>query len=176
MRAREGLPPLREEVIAREVIRRIREANASKKLNGAFRIVHFSVQDDHVHLIVEATDATALSRGAQGLAIRLARRVNALLDIRGSFWRDRFHAHELDSPRAVRNALVYVLMNAKKHGYLLTGIDVLSSAPWFADGFAPALEPRAEPPPVREAGTWLAKVGWRRHGLLRAHERPRAAR
>ena len=78
------------------------------------------------------------------------------------------------APRAVRNAIVYVLMNAKKHGMHYTGIDPLSSAPWFTEGFAPRLEPRAEPPPIREARTWLGGVGWRRHGLLRIEERPRA--
>jgi len=171
MRAREGLPFLREEVIAREIMKRIGEANRSK-MKDAFRIVHFSVQDDHVHLIVEAADATALSRGMQGLAIRLARRVNALLQIRGGFWGDRFHSRELVSPRIVRNAIVYVLMNAKKHGYAIAGIDSLSSASWFADGFSPRLEPRAEPPPTREARTWLGKVGWRRRGMLRTSERP----
>ena len=175
MRAREGLPPMREQVIAREVMKRIREANASKKLNRAFRVVHFSVQDDHVHLIIEANDDEAMSRGAQGLAIRLARRINALLGIRGQFWGDRFHSRELASPRAVRNAMVYVLMNAKKHGYVITGVDELSSAPWFIDGFAQRLEPRAEPPPTREPGTWLGAVGWRRRGLLRVDERPRSA-
>jgi putative transposase len=113
MRAREGLPPLREPVIAREVMKRIREANASKKLEGVFRVVHFSVQDDHVHLIIEARDAGALSRGAQGLAIRIARRVNALLGIRGQFWGDRFHSRELASPRVVRSTIVYVLENRK---------------------------------------------------------------
>ena len=49
-------------------------------------------------------------------------------------------------------------------------------APWFARGFAPALKPCAEAPPIRESGTWLGSVGWRRHGLLRVDERPRAPR
>jgi hypothetical protein len=72
------------------------------------------VQDNHLHLVVEARDGSALSRGVQGFAIRVARRVNTLLGLRGSFWADRFHSRELTSPRAVRNAIVYVLMNAKK--------------------------------------------------------------
>jgi putative transposase len=126
-------------------------------------------------MIVEAHDAGALARGVQGLAVRLARRTNALLGIRGKFWDARFHSRELAAPRAVRNAIVYVLMNAKKHGFRLAGIDPLSSAPWFAVGFTPALEPCAAAPPVREPATWLGNVGWRRHGLLRVSERPRMA-
>jgi putative transposase len=174
MRVRDGLPSMREPVIFRELRRRIAAANRSSKLREAFRVVHFSVQDNHLHMVVEARDASALARGVQGLAVRLARRTNGLLAIRGSFWRGRFHSRELASPRAVRNAIVYVLMNAKKHGIRCVGIDPLSSAPWFAHGFAPRLEPRVESPPTREAHTWLGSVGWRRHGLLRVDERPRA--
>lgn len=37
------------------------------------RVVHFSVQDDHVHLVVEAPDREPLCGGASGIAIRLAR-------------------------------------------------------------------------------------------------------
>jgi len=156
--------------------RRIAEANDSRRLRDQFRIVHFSVQDNHVHMIVEAHDASALSRGVQGIAIRLARRVNRLLGIRGSFWRARFNARELASPRSVRNAIVYVLMNVKKHfpdapdAY----IDPCSSAPWF-EGFAHGPSPPEEAAPVKPASTWLASTGWRRHGLIRVDERPRAA-
>jgi REP element-mobilizing transposase RayT len=166
---------MREPVLFRELRRRIGDANRSQRLRDVFRIVHFSVQGNHIHMIVEASDPRALSRGVQGLAVRLARRTNALLEIRGGFWGDRFHSRELTSPRAVRNAMVYVLMNAKKHGIRCDGLDPLSSALWFHDGFTPRLEPRAEPPPVRDARTWLCSVGWRRHGLLRVDERPRAA-
>jgi len=150
--------------------RRIAEANGSKRLGDVFRVVHFSVQDNHVHMIVEARDARALSRGVQGLAIRLARRVNAMLGIRGAFWGERFHSRELAYPRSVRNAIVYVLMNAKKHGYDFD-VDPCSSAPWF-DGFV-AHPPRDGPSPTRPAETWLAGDGWRRRGLVRLDERPR---
>lgn len=172
MRLRDGLPPMREEVLFREMRHRIGEANRSRKLRGVFRIVHFSVLDNHLHLIVEAHDASALSRGVQGLAIRLARRVNDLLRIRGRFFADRFHSRELTSPRAVRNAIVYVLMNAKKHGVRVTRADALSSAEWF-DGFFGVSFSRDEDAPVRPSRTWLGCTGWRRHGLVRLDERPR---
>jgi putative transposase len=153
-----------EQVLADEVAKRIAAANASKKLKGTFRVVHFSVQDDHVHLIVEA-EGGALSRGVQGLAIRIARHVNALLNIRGTFWGDRFHSRELTKPRAVRNAIVYVLMNVKKHIRGWDGIDPCSSAPWFfrVDG---------REPPVRSSSTWLGTTGWARYGPIRVGEQP----
>lgn len=173
LRARRGLPPLREQVIAREIRRRIAQANRSTKLRDVFRIVHFSAQNDHVHLIVEALDAPALSRGVQGLAIRLARRVNKLLALSGRFWSDRFHSRELTTPRSVRNAIVYVLMNAKKHMRAPEPVDDCSSAPWF-DGFAHGPAPPREESPVRRSAVWLGSTGWKRHGLVRLDERPRS--
>ena len=125
---------------------------------------------NNVHMIVEALDAASLSRGVQGIAIRLARRVNALVGARGTFWGERFHSRELACPRSVRNAIVYVLMNAKRHGHR-TDVDACSSAPWF-DGFVDHM-PRDGPKPTRSAETWLGATGWRRRGLVRLDERPR---
>ena len=73
-----------------------------------FRIVHFSVQSNHLHLIVEADDATALARGIQGLSIRIARAVNRVLERRGKVFADRYHAHQLRSPTETANAIAYV--------------------------------------------------------------------
>jgi REP element-mobilizing transposase RayT len=154
---------------------------------GDFRVVHFSVQWDHVHLVVEASDKRALSAGVRSLVIRIARSVNELVMRRGRFWADRWHGRDLTSPRAVRNALVYVLANFRKHAKatLGRGIDAYSSAPRF-DGFRGYDEgsvlPRAGPAlhtafaplvVVSKAKTWLATTGWRRAGLIRVDEGPR---
>src|SRR5437879_4806944 len=56
-------------------------------------------------------------------AIRVARAVNRALNRRGAVWTDRYHARALTSPRAVRNALVYVLMNRRKHREGERGLD-----------------------------------------------------
>jgi hypothetical protein len=151
-----------------------------------FRVVHFSVQYDHIHLIVEARDKRALSRGIQGLAVRTARYVNDLLHRHGKLWADRWHGRALKSPRSVRNALLYVLMNFRKHARrpLPPGLDAFSSARDF-DGWLPSARlhrlaahaaerppPLATEPLVTPARTWLARVGWRRHGAIGASEHP----
>ena len=170
LRARRGLPPFRERVLAAHIRECIRLANRAAQ--GAFRVVHFSVQRDHLHLVVEASDSRALARGVQGLAIRVARGINGLLGKRGRVWGDRYHARELATPRAVRDAIVYVLMNGKKHG-TAGAVDACSSAPWF-DGFVHPIAPAPGEPPVHPPGTWLGQVGWRRHGLVGFDERPRS--
>jgi putative transposase len=149
-----------------------------------FRVLQFSIQSDHVHLIVEAASKQALSRGMQGLSISIARRVNRLLGRRGRFWADRFHARALENPRSVRNALVYVLANFRKHATRRypAGIDRFSSAPLF-DGWRLTPRQRAAVdqvagqvfdslPVVGQARTWLARVGWRRHGSISLTEEP----
>lgn len=147
-------------------------ARASKE---AFRVLHFSVQRDHVHLIIEADSARARTRGVQGLAIRVAKTVNRVLGRRGSVWSDRHHSHLLTSPRAVRHALVYVLQTFRKHGHRGVELDPCSSAGWFT-GWTRTVEKTAERAPVAEARSWLARFGWRRHGLVGLNEVPAAAR
>jgi hypothetical protein len=139
-----------------------------------FRVVEFSVQADHVHLIAEADDARALSSGMRGLAIRLARAVNRALGRRGPVWDSRYHARALTTPRAVRHALVYVLMNFRKHQQVGTGLDPCSSAAWFAGWRGLSTTASHAARPVARARTWLAGVGWRRHGLIDPGEQPRS--
>jgi REP-associated tyrosine transposase len=138
-----------------------------------FRIIAFSVQDDHVHLIAEADDSSALSRGIRGLTVRVARGVNRALGRHGAVWEGRYHARALTSPRAVRHCLIYVLMNRRKHCATERGLDPCSSAPWFR-GWRQAIALAPDPAPVVAPRTWLATVGWQRHGLLDIDEHPRA--
>jgi putative transposase len=79
------------------------------------RLVEFSVQSNHVHLIVEADDKLALSRGLQGLAIRVAKGVNRASNRRGRVLADRYHARSLRTPTEVRHAVHYVLRNLQHH-------------------------------------------------------------
>jgi hypothetical protein len=139
------------------------------------RVVQFSVQSDHLHLLVEAADERALSLGIRGLVVRLARAINRAMARRGPVWGDRYHTRPLTTPREVRNALVYVLMNFKKHtGRRTSALDPCSSAAWF-DGFVDRPgPPPAGRAPVSRAQSWLAAAGWRRRGLIQPDEAPQA--
>jgi hypothetical protein len=126
-------------------------------------VIHFSVQIDHVHLIVEAATAPALAGGLQGLAVRCARAINRAGRRRGPVWSHRYHARALRTPREMRLALVYVLLNFRKHLSAQPAVDPRSSGPWF-EGW---MHPPSHPPsgcPVATPRTWLAFVGWRRAG------------
>jgi putative transposase len=171
LRAERRLPSLRKQLVFLEIRRAF-----TKTSRSWFRIIHFSVQSDHVHLLVEAADKIALSRGIVGALVRVARTVNRVLGRRGKLWNDRYHARALQTPREVRHGLVYVLMNFRKHVPHARGYDGCSSA-WFFDGWR--LPPASGPPrfttgdvPVRAPQSWLARVGWKRYGLIGPNERP----
>ena len=166
LRARSDVPSLR----PADVFAAMCAAFALASKNH-FRLLHFSVQADHVHLVLEGDCPSALQRGIQGLAIRVARAINRGLGRRGRIWTDRYHARALATPREVRNAVVYVLQNWRKHFPGVGGLDPRSSARWFT-GWRTSITPPAGRSPVAAPVTWLARLGWRRHGLVDLKEGP----
>jgi len=173
-----GIPSLRRPV----PYRLIREIFAAEGKRKGFRLVHFSVRRTHIHLVCEADSTRALSRGVQRIASRIARRLNKHFGRRGRFFADRFHGVVIDSPRQLRNVLRYVYLNEHKDawrmGELVEGFDPYTSHRWF-DGWArseghPRPPPRCAADPVAAPKSWLLRRGWRRHGLIRTDELPRA--
>jgi REP element-mobilizing transposase RayT len=149
------------------------------------RIVHFNLLSNHLHLIVEAPSAEGLARGMRGFAVRLARGFNRVLGRKGKLFKERYHARSLRTPREVRHAMAYVLLNVRHHAAESRvrldahWLDPYSSAAWF-DGWRQPIRPDepwlkellAEPPPTVEPSRWLLTTGWRRWGLLAFDEVP----
>jgi len=175
IRVRRGVPSLRSVRLVRELERSFRVS--AERAN--IRVVHYSIQHDHVHLLTEAADAAALGRGMKSIAARLARAVNRVFARRGAVLDGRYHHRELATPREVRAALAYVLLNARKHAAQRVpasvasgfGLDPASSSRWF-EGWADHPVPPADRPAVARPRTWLLRAGWRRHGLIRLEEVP----
>jgi REP-associated tyrosine transposase len=180
-------PSLRSQRVFAAIVDQLRFAVAR-----GVRIFHFSVQGDHVHLMVEADDRERLARGMQLFFSRVAFAVNRVAMRSGKLFRERHHRRELATPTEVRRCLVYVMFNDRKHfrGHeradgadgaelRLTRdappdggwFDVCSSSLWFEEW-----DPRARPPPPLRARhragpcplvsprTWLARTGYKRAG------------
>jgi putative transposase len=167
-------------------------------VNGAFRIVHISIQRTHVHLLVEADNKLALSRGMQSFQISAAKHINREYSVkaklterrRGNVFVDRFHQEEITSPRQARRALAYVLNNWRKHREDQIG----PAATWSIDPFSSAISfsgwrqhedaaragaivrwhrpPSYDPLIVYLPKTWLLQQGWQRYGLVSFFEIP----
>lgn len=160
-------------------LRIIQRAISAGGHRSTFRIIHYAVIGNHIHLIVEASGAETLARGMQGLEVRLARRLNRFFDRRGVFFAERYHSRVLRTPREARNAIRYVLLNHRQHearrGEVLAPdwIDPFSSGYWF-DGWRDPVrlrEPRQRellniPCPTAEPTVWLLTTGWRKWGQL----------
>ena len=144
-------------------------------LRSNFRVIDFSIQDDHIHFTLEADGARAYRSGCYALSIRLGKRINAALGRSGRLFADRAHLRQLATPREVRNARAYVLLNRRRHLAKLNrpqeaGIDPFSSGAHF-DGWTRAIAP-ARFAATEAPRTWLGRVGWRRHGLISPGEIP----
>ena len=174
LKVEKGVPPLRTAKLVAELERSWREARE----RGRFRLVHYSVQNDHVHMIVEATSARDLACGLKAIGARFARGVNRVFHRAGRVLADRCHVHVLRTPREVRHAIAYGLLNARRHlakqGRRLPSIvriDPASSGRWFPGWRADAPSSH-DPPAVTAPRTWLLSVGWRRRGLIDPAEVP----
>jgi REP element-mobilizing transposase RayT len=139
-----------------------------------FRVVHLSIQHNHLHFLIEASDSAALESGMRGLAIALAKRINKSLSRRGKVFQYRYHTTSLESPTQTRNAIAYVLNNWRRHREDERGfdertmlLDPFSSAIAFA-GWSDAsqITPHEgrlngeSPLPVSPPRTWLLAKGW----------------
>ena len=167
IRARPGLPSLRSARVFSALRRAIARASVDR-----FRVIHFSIQQDHGHFIVEGDEPRRARGGMHGLAIRLALAVNRALGRKGQVVGDRYHARPLTTPRAMRISMVYVLLNFRKHLRAPACVDPRSSGAHFW-GWQRAPAVSDAPPATASPATWMARVGWRRAGgPLRVEERP----
>ncbi len=152
----------------REAFKVVRRAMVKSLQRQDFRIVHLSIQGNHLHLVCEAESRPALSHGIQGFKICAARNLNKLQGRKGEVFSDRYHEEVLATPSQVRNAINYCLNNWRKHGEdrgATDIVDAFSTGMWFPgwkecqievtrslDDVLPEVRPR----------TWLLAEGWKR--------------
>lgn len=121
------------------------------------RVVDFSVQGNHIHLLVEAPNRRALARALQGLSIRVAKGLNRMMGRSGRVLGDRYHARLLRTPTEVKRAMHYLRDNARKHA----GQRGETYSAGYVDPFSSAGAPDVVLPPAQ---TWLVREGWKRAG------------
>ena len=182
IKVRKGLPSLRQARCMKVIWHVLVAAKTAYKM----RVVHFCVQNNHIHLIIEAPDRRAFLSGMRGLSIRLSRRLNAALGLSGRLLADRYHVEMLDNFLRLRRAIAYVLNNTRRHAFQHGGwtkparyIDPCSSAFYF-DGWRGL---KVKPPPLSHVGQapvempggFALRLGWRRHGLIAIDEIPGAS-
>jgi len=163
LRVRRGLPWLRTPRTYRVLERAFR---AGKEKHG-FALVQFSVQGDHLHLLIEAQSKHALARGMQGLMIRIAKGLNRYWRRRrGSVFAERYFARAVQTAKEIKRALAYVLNNARKHGVWSspTAPDPFSSGRWYSGwfgGLRDICRPHRAPPVAPARDMYLSMPSFR---------------
>src|ERR1041385_3061910 len=175
----------------RQLYKAMRDATITAALRERFRIVHVSLQRNHVHLLAEAENKQALARGMQGFQISAARHINTALGDdkyrrrRGRVFTDRYHVEVITSPTRARRALSYVLNNWRKHREDQVGLP----ATWLIDPFSSGisfpdwqeLDDKAwmwpiretyDPLVVRRPQSWGLREGRRLWGAMSARDVP----
>jgi putative transposase len=157
----------------------IRRATRVVANHAQFRIVHASIQESHLHMIVEATSGEALTTGMHSFLVSAARGINRAHHAHGRVF-ERYHATTLTTPSQVRNCIAYVLNNWRHH-------QVDACQPWLIDKYSSAvgfdgwrelhgarfaIPVGYEPLVTHEPTQWLLRAGWRRYGLVSIYEVP----
>ena len=180
----------------RRVYRAVREATLTTARRDDFRIIHLSIQHNHIHLLVEAKTKEALASGMKGFQISAAKHLNAAISRsrpgprrRGAVFPDRYHAEIIATPTQARHAISYVLNNFRKHrederqpaagwtidwfstGIAFTGWAEYGDSPWLWRG-----PPTYDPLFTYQPNTWLLREGWKKAGPISYREVPSAPR
>jgi putative transposase len=137
-------------------------------------VIHYSVQNDHIHMIVEAKDNQSLARGMMSLCGRLGKNIRSLVGGSGPVFKGRFHVHVLNSPTEMKRALDYVLTNISKHMKVFDYVDEFSSGMAFKEWrkllgkrYTNIVHDQAKQyardlQELSAARSWLCRVGWMR--------------
>ena len=155
----------------RDAFKAVRRAMQKSHERKNFRIVHLSLQGNHIHVVCEADDRLALSRGIQGFKISAAKKLNKARCRDGEVFADRYHEEILTTPSQVRNAIHYCLNNWRKHGEdrgAIDRVDPYSTGMWF-DGWCDGtihVPPDVETLEPARPTTWFLREGWKKAGPI----------
>ena len=148
------------------------EGSLVKAKTIGLRVIHFSLQSNHIHMIVECRDNSTLAKGMKSLGCSLGKVIRRYCGGSGPVFKGRFHLHVLKSPREMKNGLAYVLLNQSKHEGLIPYRDRFSSARYFYEWkkllgrrIGPLLSDRRRrekslPSYLSSPRSWLARGGW----------------
>jgi len=180
IRLKRGIPSLRQP----RFVRRFRSSLSEACVRHGFRVVHYSIQRDHVHLLIEAHSNHSIACGMKSVGARIGKLANRLFQRSGKVLDGRYHLRTLRTPLEVHRALRYVLLNHRHHTarrrrpkrltvHPPAQPDPASSGRWF-DGWRTTTAPPnlTDVREVASARTWLMRTGWRRHGLIDPAEIP----
>lgn len=93
----------------KQCLKLLKKAIVNARSHG-LRIIHFSLQSNHIHLLIESESNEILTRGMRSLTVTMAKGLKA-----GRVQLERYHLHVLRTIREAKHAAEYILFNQQKH-------------------------------------------------------------
>lgn len=91
------------------------------------KIIHYTLEYNHIHLLVEAASNRVLHSGMQAFGISLAKGINRFKRLKGTVYKHRYHYRQISSPRDLKNVLHYIFHNGIKHKRTRFALDLYNS-------------------------------------------------
>ena len=79
------------------------------------RVIHYTLEFNHLHLLIECESHKTLHQGMQAFGISLSKAINRIKKLKGTVYKHRYHLKKLATRRELKNALHYIFNNGKKH-------------------------------------------------------------
>lgn len=99
----------------KEVLSILKRAILNSRKMG-LRVIHFTLEYDHIHLLIEAENNHLLGKGMQSFGVTLSKAINKLKKTSGQVYRHRYHFRKITSARQLKNVMNYIFRNGLKHG------------------------------------------------------------
>ena len=114
------------DIQSKRILKALHHAIKRARLKG-LKVVHYTLEYNHVHLLVESVDNKTLHKGMQAFGITIAKAINKIKRSKGAVYKNRYHLRLISSPRQLKNVLHYIFNNGVKHKRTNSKIDLFNS-------------------------------------------------
>lgn len=114
------------DIQSKRILKALHHAIKRARLKG-LKVVHYTLEYNHVHLLVESVDNKILHKGMQAFGITITKAINKIKRTKGAVYKNRYHLRLINSPRQLKNVLHYIFTNGVKHKRTSSKIDLFNS-------------------------------------------------
>ena len=102
------------EIKNKSVLAILKRAIVNARKQG-LKVIHYSLEYDHVHLLIEADNNLILGKGMKAFGVTFAKAINRLKKLKGEVYKHRYHFRRISSSKELKNVMNYIFTNGLKH-------------------------------------------------------------
>ncbi len=123
IKVRENKADIKTKLILKALHHAIKRARLKR-----LRVIHYTLEYNHLHLLVECDNHKRLGKGMQAFGISIAKAINRIKLLKGAVYKHRYHLRKITSGRDLKNVLHYIFNNGIKHKRATSIIDPYNSS------------------------------------------------